>query len=55
MKVYYYNETNVVHFLFGLLTIKGLYMFRALLDHPQEALHNDTWYIACTLILVPAN
>jgi hypothetical protein len=34
-----YNETNVMHFLFNLLRIKGLYMFRALLAHPQEALH----------------
>jgi hypothetical protein len=34
-----YNETNVMHFLFNLLIIKGLYMFRALLAHPQEALH----------------
>jgi hypothetical protein len=34
-----YNETNVVHSLFNLLRIKGLYMFRALLAYPQEALH----------------
>jgi hypothetical protein len=34
-----YSETNVMHFLFSLLRIKGLYMFRALLVHPQEALH----------------
>jgi hypothetical protein len=27
-----------MHFLFSLLRIKGLYMFRALLAHPQEAL-----------------
>jgi hypothetical protein len=27
------------HFLFNLLRIKGLYMFRALLAHAQEALH----------------
>jgi hypothetical protein len=33
-----YSETNVMHFLFNLLRIKGLYMFRALLAHPQEAL-----------------
>jgi hypothetical protein len=32
-----YNETNVMHFSFNLLRIKGLYMFRALLAHPQEA------------------
>jgi hypothetical protein len=34
-----YSETNVMHFLFSLLRIKGLYIFRALLAHPQEALH----------------
>jgi hypothetical protein len=37
--VYQYSETNVVNFLFSLLRIKGLYMFRALLAYPQEALH----------------
>jgi hypothetical protein len=37
--VYQYNETNVMHFPFNLLRIKGLYMFRALLAHPQETLH----------------
>jgi hypothetical protein len=37
--VYQYSETNVNHFLFNLLRINGLYMFRALLAHPQEALH----------------
>jgi hypothetical protein len=37
--VYQYSETNVMHFLFNLLRINGLYMFRALLAHPQEALH----------------
>jgi hypothetical protein len=36
---YQYNETNVMHFSFSLLRIKGLYMFRALLVHPQEAPH----------------
>jgi hypothetical protein len=36
---YQYSETNVMHFLFNLLRIKGLYMFRAILAHPQEALH----------------
>jgi hypothetical protein len=29
-----YSETNVMHFLFSLLRITGLYMFRALLAHP---------------------
>jgi hypothetical protein len=37
--VYQYSKTNVTHFLFNLLTIKGLYVFRVLLAHPQEALH----------------
>jgi hypothetical protein len=37
--VYQYNETNVMQFSFNILRIKGLYMFRALLAHPQEALH----------------
>jgi hypothetical protein len=27
--VYRYSETNVMHFLFNLLRIKGLYIFRA--------------------------
>jgi hypothetical protein len=31
-----YSETNVMHFLFNLLRIKGLYMFRALFADPQE-------------------
>jgi hypothetical protein len=31
--------TNMMHFSFNLLRIKGLYMFRALLAHPQEATH----------------
>jgi hypothetical protein len=34
-----YSETNVMHISFNLLIIKGRYMFRALLAHPQEALH----------------
>jgi hypothetical protein len=33
-----YSETNLMHFLFGLLRIKGLHMFGPLLAHPQ-ALH----------------
>jgi hypothetical protein len=37
---YRYSETNMMHVLFNLLRIKGLYMFRALLAHPQEVLHN---------------
>jgi hypothetical protein len=37
--LYQYNETNVRHLSFNLLRIKDLYMFRALLAHPQEAIH----------------
>jgi hypothetical protein len=37
--VYKYNEFKVMEFTFSLLRIKGLYMFRALRAHPQEALH----------------
>jgi hypothetical protein len=37
--VYQHSETNVMHFSFNVLRIKGLYMFRALLAHPQEVLH----------------
>jgi hypothetical protein len=36
---YQYNETNVMHFSFNLLIIKGPYIFRALLTHPPEVLH----------------
>jgi hypothetical protein len=36
--VYQYSETNVMHFLFSVLRNKGLYMFRTLRAHPQEAL-----------------
>jgi hypothetical protein len=43
-----------MHFLFSLLRIKSLYMFRALLAHPQEVLHSDTWYIACVLYQLAA-
>jgi hypothetical protein len=37
--VYQYSEINVIHFLFSLLRINGLYIFRALLAYPQEAFH----------------
>jgi hypothetical protein len=41
MSIYIYqnSETNVMHFLFSLLRIKGPYMFRALLAHPQDKRH----------------
>jgi hypothetical protein len=41
--VYQYNKTNVIPVLFSLLRIKGLYLFRALLTHPQEVLHK--WHL----------
>jgi hypothetical protein len=37
--IHQYSETSVMHFLSNLLRIMGLYMFRALLVHPQEVLH----------------
>jgi hypothetical protein len=36
----------VIQFLFNLLRIKGLYMFQALLSHPQETCTSGTWCIA---------
>jgi hypothetical protein len=39
--VHQYNEANVMHILFSLLRINGLYMYRALLAHRQEALHRQ--------------
>jgi hypothetical protein len=33
-----YSKTNLIHFLFNLLRTKSLYMFGALLSHPQEML-----------------
>jgi hypothetical protein len=42
-----YNETSVMHFSFNFLRIKGLYMFRALLAHPQKALHK--WHLVYCL------
>jgi membrane protein CcdC involved in cytochrome C biogenesis len=47
---YQYSETKVMHFLFSLLRIKGLYMFRALLAHPQEALHKR-YLVYCVLVM----
>jgi hypothetical protein len=54
---YQYSETNVMNILFSLLRIKGLYVFRALLAHPQEALHKQhlvycvrVMSVACTRI-----
>jgi hypothetical protein len=51
--VYQYSETNVMHFLFNFLRSKGLYMFRALVAHPQEAMHEQHLvYWSSTPILV---
>jgi hypothetical protein len=48
--IYQNNETNVMHFSSGLLRIKGLYMFRALFAHPQEAL-NKGHLVHCVRIM----
>jgi hypothetical protein len=48
--IFQYNETNVMHFLFGVLRIKGLYTFRALLAHPQEVLHKRQ-LVGCVRIM----
>jgi hypothetical protein len=45
-----YSETNVMHFLFSLLRIMGLYMLRALLAHPQEAL-NKRHLVYCVRVM----
>jgi hypothetical protein len=57
---YQYSETNVMQFLFSLLRIKGLYMIRALLAHPQAALNKrhlvycvHVMSVSCTRIGVP--
>jgi hypothetical protein len=39
--VFQKSETTVMHLSFNLLRIKALYMFRALLVHPQESLHKQ--------------
>jgi hypothetical protein len=49
---YHYNETNVIHFSFNLLRFKGLYMFRALFVHPQEALHKQNLVYCVRMISV---
>jgi hypothetical protein len=48
--VHQYNETNVMKFAFSLLRIKDLYMFRALLAHPQEVLHKQH-FVYCRRIM----
>jgi hypothetical protein len=52
--VYQYSETSIIHCLLNLLRSKSLYMFRVLLAHPQEVLHNSTWYTTCVLCQLAA-
>jgi hypothetical protein len=44
------SETNMMHVLLSLLRIKGFYMFRALLAHPQEAL-NKRHLVYCVRVM----
>jgi hypothetical protein len=48
-----YNETNVMHFSFNLLRIKGLYMFRALLAHSLGGADIRTQHTKCRLCSDP--
>jgi hypothetical protein len=50
LKKYQYDETNVMHLSFNLLSIKSLYMFRALLAHPQEILHKRH-FVYCVRVM----
>jgi hypothetical protein len=50
LSVYQYSRTNVIHFLFSLLRINGLYMFQALLAHLQEALHKRN-FVYCVRVI----
>jgi hypothetical protein len=45
-----YSKTKVMHVLFNLLRIKGLYILRALLAHPQEAL-NKRHLVYCVRVM----
>jgi hypothetical protein len=49
--LYQYSKTNMMHFLFTLLKIKGLYMFRALLAYPQNSALGTlrACYVSCLL------
>jgi hypothetical protein len=53
--VYQHSESNVIHFLFSLLRINSLYMFRALVAHPQEHCTNNNSHIACVLCQLAAS
>jgi hypothetical protein len=52
LTVHQYNETNVMQFLFNLLRIKGLYMLRALLSHPQKVLQKRRWVYCVSVMSV---
>jgi hypothetical protein len=43
-------KTNLMHFLFNLLRIKGFYMFHAFSTHPQEAL-NKRHLVYCVRVM----
>jgi hypothetical protein len=45
-----YNEINAMHFSLNLLRITSIYVFRALLTHPQEAL-NKLHLVYCVRII----
>jgi hypothetical protein len=49
-KMNQYSETNMMHFLFNSVRIKGLYMFQALLAHPQEA-PNKRHLVYCVRVM----
>jgi hypothetical protein len=49
-----YSKTNVMHFLFNLLRIKGLYMLEHYLLILRRYYINGTWYIVCVLCQLAA-
>jgi hypothetical protein len=55
VRVYQYNGTNLLYFLFSLLRIKGVYMFRVLRAHSQEALHRRHLVYCVRIISVAHN
>jgi hypothetical protein len=52
--IYYYHETNVMHFLFNLLRIKASTCFEHYLLNLRRCYTNGTWYIACVLCQLAA-
>jgi hypothetical protein len=51
MDEFQYDETNVMHFSFSLVRIKGLYVFRVLLTYPQEAALHKRHLVQCVRIM----